>query len=85
MEGDKGSIKMISKDFTYRGKTIEELKAMDTREFAKLVKSRARRSILRNFNEIEDFTVKCQEKTDLLIFEAYLRFGFCDIFHLAGQ
>ena len=43
----------MAKDFTYRGKTIEELKKMDTREFAKLVKSRTRRAILRQSSEIE--------------------------------
>jgi small subunit ribosomal protein S19 len=56
---------MISKkDFTYRGKKIEELKTMDTREFAKLVKSRPRRAILRQFNEIENFIVDCMAKTE---------------------
>lgn len=55
---------MAKAEFTFRGKTIEELKAMDTREFAKLVKSRSRRAILRQFNEIEKFVVKCREKTE---------------------
>ncbi len=55
---------MAKTDFTYRGKSTEELRAMDTREFAKLVKSRARRAILKQFNEIEQFIVKCKEKTE---------------------
>lgn len=55
---------MASRDFKYRGKTLEELKQMDTREFAKLVKARTRRAILRQFNEIENFVVKCKEKSD---------------------
>jgi len=50
------------KEFTYRGKTIEELKSMVTREFAKLLKSRKRRTILRNFQEIEKFVNKSKEK-----------------------
>lgn len=54
----------MAKDFTYRGKTLEELKQMDTREFAKLVKSRSRRTILRQFNEIEKFVIKCRDKTE---------------------
>ena len=36
---------------------------MDTREFAKLVKSRARRTLLRNFDVVEKFVKKCQERT----------------------
>ena len=51
----------MAKEFTYRGKTQEELKNMDTREFAKLVKSRTRRAILRQSAEIDSFTAKCVE------------------------
>ena len=47
------------REIFYRGKNIEELKNMDTREFAKLVKSRTRRAILRKTNEIEKFVAKC--------------------------
>ncbi len=50
------------KQFNFRGKTIEELKQLDTREFAKLVKSRNRRTILRNFQEIEDFVNRAKIK-----------------------
>jgi len=50
---------MAGKEFTYRGKSVEELKAMDTREFAKLVKSRTRRAILRQSQSIEKFLSKC--------------------------
>ena len=46
---------------THRGKTIEELKKMDIREFAKYVDSRARRTILRQSNVIEKFIKKCKE------------------------
>jgi len=52
---------MAGKEFTYRGKTVEELKALNTREFAKLVKSRTRRAILRQTAEIEGFVAKCSE------------------------
>ena len=55
---------MAKADFTYRGKTLEELRAMDTREFAKLVKARSRRTILRQFSDIENFIVKCKKKTE---------------------
>jgi small subunit ribosomal protein S19 len=51
-----------SKDKFFRGKNTEELKSLDTREFAKLVKSRARRTILRNYDVIEAFVKKCETK-----------------------
>jgi len=51
-----------SKDKFFRGKNTEELKTIDTREFAKLVKSRARRTILRNYDVIEAFVKKCEMK-----------------------
>ena len=43
------------REFTFRGKTLEELKQLDTREFAKYLKSRARRTVLRQFDKIENF------------------------------
>ncbi|MEM3405655.1 MAG: 30S ribosomal protein S19 [Candidatus Pacearchaeota archaeon] len=46
-------IEIEKKKFTLRGKTLEELKEMDIREFAKYITSRERRTILRNFSEIE--------------------------------
>ncbi len=52
------------KEETYRGKKIEELKQMDIREFAKYLTSRARRSVLRNFQEIEEFLKKCKKKIE---------------------
>ncbi len=50
------------KEFTYRGKTLEELKKLDVREFAKYLKSRKRRSVLRQFQRIEDFVNKAKER-----------------------
>ena len=38
---------MAKKEFTYRGKTLEELQAMKLEEFAKLCTSQARRSLLK--------------------------------------
>ena len=52
-----------SKDKFYRGKNVEELKAVSTRNFAKLVKSRARRTIMRNYDVIEAFVRKVEEKS----------------------
>ena len=52
----------MKKQFTFRGKTLEELKAMDVREFAKLLKSRRKRSVLRHFQKIEDFVNRAKVK-----------------------
>jgi len=51
-----------SKERYYRGVEVADLKAMDTREFAKLVKSRARRAILRNYDIVEKFLHKCEKR-----------------------
>ncbi|MBI2630167.1 30S ribosomal protein S19 [Candidatus Pacearchaeota archaeon] len=52
------------KQFFYRGKTLEELKKLDTREFAKYVPARERRTILRNFDVIEEFVKRCNKKME---------------------
>lgn len=52
-------IQQRSKDKFYRGRNIEELRTVDTREFAKLVKARPRRALLRNYDVIEAFVAKC--------------------------
>jgi small subunit ribosomal protein S19 len=52
-----------SKDKFFRGKNVEELKSVDTREFAKLVKARARRTLLRNYDVVEAFVRKVEEKS----------------------
>ena len=51
----------MAKEFFYRGKSLEELKKLDVREFAKIVKSRTRRAILRQSSEIENFIAKCEK------------------------
>lgn len=43
------------KELKFKGKTIEELKTLDVREFASLLRSRQRRTVLRNFQEHENF------------------------------
>jgi len=50
------------KEFTFRGKTLEELKKLDIREFAKYLKSRERRSVLRHFDVVERFVQRCKKK-----------------------
>ncbi len=50
------------KEFQYRGKSLGELKEIDTREFAKLLTSTARRTVLRQFDLIENFINRCKKK-----------------------
>ena len=50
------------KEFRYKGMTVEELKKLDVREFAKYLKSRQRRTVLRQFQKIENFINKAREK-----------------------
>lgn len=52
---------MAGKEFRYRGKNLEELKKLDTREFAKLVGADSRRFVLRHFDIIEKFVEKCRK------------------------
>jgi small subunit ribosomal protein S19 len=52
------------KEFTYKGKTMEELKTLDVREFARFLKSRQRRTVLRNFQEIEKFINRSKIKLE---------------------
>lgn len=59
----KGQNKEIlrKKEFSYRGKSLEELKQMDIREFAKLLKSNEKRTALRQHDEIQKFVLKCNK------------------------
>ena len=51
-------------DFKYRGKTLEELKSMDLKEFIELIPSRERRSLKRGFTEKQNRLLK---KIDLTL------------------
>ena len=55
-------VMISSKEKLFRGKEIEELKKIDTREFAKLLTARERRSVMRNFNVIEEFVRDAKAK-----------------------
>ena len=50
----------MAKEMMYRGMQIEELKKLDVRSFAKLVTSRERRSLLRQFQDVENFVARCK-------------------------
>ena len=61
------------KEFTYRGKTLQELQQLDLREFAKLIKSRPRRSILRQTEAVEKFLKRCQKNHNKKEIKTHLR------------
>lgn len=52
----------MAHEFLYRGKKIDELKQLDIREFAKFLKSRGRRALLRQFSGIERFLLRIDKK-----------------------
>ena len=56
---------VTKKEQIYRGKTLEELKKLDVRESAKYLKSKPRRSVLRNFDKLEKFITRCEEKVKM--------------------
>ena len=58
------TIKPIGKkEFNYRGKTLEALKELDIREFANLVKSNTKRTLMRQSDELQSFINRCNKKT----------------------
>ena len=57
-------MELRKKEFTYRGKTLEELNKLDVREFAALLKAPQRRNVLRNFQYIENFLSRAKKKIE---------------------
>lgn len=53
---------MALKEFSYRGKSLQELQALSLKEFAELLPSRERRSIKRGFTENEKKALEKIEK-----------------------
>ena len=49
---------MAKKEFTFKGKTVEELKKMSVNEFAQLVTARQRRSLKRGFTDQQKILLK---------------------------
>ena len=52
---------VLKKEFSFKGKSVEELKGLTIEEFAKICPSRAKRSLLRGFDKQ---LLKKMEKTD---------------------
>ena len=63
---------MAKKEFTYKGKTLEELKTLSLNEFAALVPARARRSLKRGLSEEKKIFLK-KIKKDTKNIKTHLR------------
>ena len=55
---------MAKKEFTYRGKKLDELRSMTVKEVAELFPARARRSLKRGLTEDHKITLKKIKKGD---------------------
>jgi small subunit ribosomal protein S19 len=51
----------MARETTFRGKRLEELEKLDTREFAKYLKSEERRNALRQFDSLEKFIARAKK------------------------
>ncbi|MFH1249378.1 MAG: 30S ribosomal protein S19 [archaeon] len=49
-------------EYLFRGKTLDELSKLTVREFAKYLKARQKRNLLRNFGETEKFLTRIEKK-----------------------
>lgn len=61
---EKFGEKIEAIEFRFRNKTLEELKQMSLKEFAQLVKSRERRSLLRQLDRYNAFLKQVKEKAE---------------------
>lgn len=57
-------VEVKKKEFTFRGKTLEELKKLNVREFTKYLNSRQRRTVLRQFQDLENFISRIKKKDE---------------------
>ena len=55
---------MAKKEFSYRGKTLEELRSMGFKELLALLPSPARRSLMRGYTEEQKILLRNLEKND---------------------
>ncbi len=54
----------MAREFIFKGKTFDELKSMDIREFAKYLTSDSRRAVLRQFDKIEKEVEKFRNRQE---------------------
>ncbi|NCN51994.1 30S ribosomal protein S19 [archaeon] len=62
MTNENNEVEVRKKEQLFRGKSLEELKTLEVREFAKLLSSNRKRNVLRNFQEHEKFLSLVNEK-----------------------
>ena len=55
-------MELQKKQFKFKGMSLEELKALDVREFSKFLTASQRRTVMRQFQEIEKFVNRAKEK-----------------------
>ena len=55
---------MVKKEFKYRGKAVEEIKAMSIKDFMMILPARERRSLKRGFTEEQKQLISKIEKKD---------------------
>lgn len=55
-------LEVKKKEQLFKGKTLDQLKTLDVREFAKILPSNRKRNILRNFQNHENFLKSVREK-----------------------
>jgi len=48
----------MAKDFVFKGKSIDEIKKMEIKEFAQLIPSRERKSLLRGFSHEQEMLLE---------------------------
>ena len=53
---------MVKKEFTFKGKKLQELQAMSTEEFAEILNSRGRRSLKRRTNKNLEKSIEAAKK-----------------------
>ena len=56
----------MAKEYTYRGRSLQELQQMDLNELAKLLPSRQRRSIKRGLTPVKQKLIKDLAKKDIV-------------------
>ena len=62
MTQESEEVEIRVKEKKYRGQTLEQLKSLDVREVAKYLPARSRRTVLRNFDVVDNFVKSCEKK-----------------------
>ena len=55
-------LQIKKKEFRYRGKSVDELKGMELREFASLLRANEKRTVMRQSDELQRFLIRAGKK-----------------------